>query len=376
MLLTVHATVVIVPRPTPPVAARRWNEVGMTRRVWSLILGAILCPAALSGCGSLFSSRTSDQGINGPQVNDSRVFHPQAGGKGSYSGLEESEPVVIAPPKPVLASVTRQQQPAPGQNIAEFQGPPTVLPGNALPALVPPQRDPVLPAAHAGGGQQTQPLPLPVDKNQPMIAALACLLNKQPSQAIEHLQGFDRSTQEVLLRLLPALALLNEKSIDQMNPAESASLQEQVQALLISLRSRTELTIEKMCLCEQIDGYGQYTPLKEGHVFQPREYVRVYVELRNIANTPRDRYYVTTLNGTVSLQDDKGTPWVHNYRNNEMPILSIEPRSDCYRVYDFVVPALPPGKYTFTLEIVDETRQPRRVAQKSVEFVVAPAVIR
>jgi hypothetical protein len=84
-------------------------------------------------------------------------------------------------------------------------------------------------------------------------------------------------------------------------------------------------------------------------------------------------YYTTRLNGTISIRDRQGQPvWSYNYRKKELPLQSREPRSDCYRCYEFYVPAsVPPGKYTLTIEIVDETCQPHRVAQKSVDFHVA-----
>ena len=76
----------------------------------------------------------------------------------------------------------------------------------------------------------------------------------------------------------------------------------------------------------------------------------------------------------MSISDGQGQkpPWIYNYRGRENPVPSLTPRSDCYQVYDFSVRAMPPGRYTLTLDIVDESREPFRKASKSVEFVVGP----
>jgi len=149
--------------------------------------------------------------------------------------------------------------------------------------------------------------------------------------------------------------------------------------LLIALRSRADLVLEKMCLCEQITGCGQYTPFRDGQSFQAGtkrqkgDLVHLYVELRNTDCELRDRYYVTALNATVTLTDATGMQvWKYNYRQREKQEQSLKPISDCYRPYDFFVPEAQPGLYTLTLEVVDETRPQHRTARKSIPFHVAP----
>ncbi len=214
--------------------------------------------------------------------------------------------------------------------------------------------------------------------DEPLVGALSCLLKKQLAEALTKLQRYDPATQEQLMRLLPAVVLLGEKGVDGLAPAEAAALQEQVQQVLVALRNRNGLIIDKMCLCEHIAGFGQFKALPEDHAFQAGtsrqagDWVQIYVELRNIASEQQGTYYTTALNGTVSLNDGQGKPiWTYNYRQREQPLRSSMPRSDCYRAYDFYVPAVPPGRYTLTFEVVDETRQPHRTAKRSVDFVVA-----
>ena len=147
------------------------------------------------------------------------------------------------------------------------------------------------------------------------------------------------------MRWLPALALLSEKSVEQLTAVETAMLQEQVNGLLMVLRDRTDLVIDKLCLCERIDGYGDYKPVREGHAFQARELVQAYVEVRNIASVLReDRYYVTVLKGSITFQDAQCTRVrIINISNKERELRSIEPRSECMRSVSFNVPPDLPG---------------------------------
>jgi len=46
-------------------------------------------------------------------------------------------------------------------------------------------------------------------------------LEKQPAEAVAFLQGFDPTNQELFMRVLPALAVLNEKKIEQLSPRKS-----------------------------------------------------------------------------------------------------------------------------------------------------------
>jgi hypothetical protein len=225
----------------------------------------------------------------------------------------------------------------------------------------------------------TKPKPLPplIHKDEAIVRALQSLLNKQPADAIEHLKGFDPATQEILMRLLPALAVLNEKSVEKLSPDETVALQDGIQGLLLTLRNRAELMIDKMYLCQRIDGFGRYEKLDHGHVFKTGtkrlegDLVQVYVELRNIGSRQQNGYYVSTLNGKISLRDDRGEEqWLHNFGQSEQAP-SLEPRNDCLLVYYFYVPIIAAGKYTLTLEITDRTSEPHRTTHQSVEFNVA-----
>jgi hypothetical protein len=207
--------------------------------------------------------------------------------------------------------------------------------------------------------------------------ALRMLLANQSAQAVKCLESYDRPSQELLMRLLPAVALISEKgSVNKLNSAERGALDDQITGLVASLHALSDLTIEKMCLCEVIDRDGRFRPQREGYAYQVGELVQVYLLLRNLASVARDGYYTTVLHGKVILMDATGQVWDHDFRERERPLVSATACYDCYRPYDFYVPNVPPGHYTLTLEVADETRATRRVARKSIEFMVAPQTTR
>jgi len=148
------------------------------------------------------------------------------------------------------------------------------------------------------------------------------------------------------------------------------------------LRDGAELVIDKMCLCEHVDGYGDFKPLPQGHTFQAKtdqqlgELVQVYVELRNLRSELKGDRYVTAFRSSVSipnpLDPTAPPPYFHNYGMTVEPLGNKTPNFDCARVYTFSLPKMSPGRYTLTIEIADETHQPPRVARKSCEIVVAP----
>lgn len=213
---------------------------------------------------------------------------------------------------------------------------------------------------------------------EPIVEALRSILEGKHNEALTHLRKYDQPTQELFLRLLPVVAQLSKKSLDYLSPAEVAVLNEQLQALLTSLRPRTELTIDRMCFCEWVKGYGEYRPLAEGHVFQaatpsrPGELVQLYIELRNVASELRGEYFETRLTSTVEIHDPRtDKKWPLRFNEKE-PFRTRTLLNDFFNVYSFHVPHLPPGTYSLIIQIADETRPDlRRVARRALEFRVS-----
>jgi len=216
-------------------------------------------------------------------------------------------------------------------------------------------------------------------RSEPLLDALRCMLDNHPDEALQHLKHYDAATQELFIRLLPPMALLSHKTLDKLSPPEVAALHEQLQGLITALRPRTELTIGKMCFCEWIKSYGVYKPVAADHVFQagtsgqPGELVQLYVELQNFCSERREPYHETRLSSVVELFDKSGKPaWYYRFDDRKQPFRSLSPLHDFFNNYSFHLPRdVPPGTYTLTITVVDETLpdQPRS-AKKSLSMTV------
>jgi hypothetical protein len=221
-------------------------------------------------------------------------------------------------------------------------------------------------------------LPAPPPKEDPVpVVALRHLLDKRPDEAMALLQRYGHSNQEMLLCLLPMVARLSEKSIDQFGPAEIAALQDQLQSLQVALRPRAEFVIARMCLCETVKQFGVYKPWPEGHVFRAKsdrssgDLVQLYVELRNFASVRHEQFYETRLASSIQLVDARGKEmYFCAFRDEKEPICSRTLLQDYSNNYSFYVPHIPAGCYKLVLTVEDRTRPQPRVARQSVDFQV------
>jgi hypothetical protein len=220
------------------------------------------------------------------------------------------------------------------------------------------------------------------EKKEPLLEALECFLKDKPKQALDLLRNYQPSSQEVYIALLPVLAQLTHKGLDQLSPEEVSAIHEQLRGLSLTLRPRASLKIDRMCFCEEIHGYGVYKALPPGHSFRPRigdhegELVRLYVEVRNFSLQPCPEGYLTRLSTSVEIRNDQDKPlWFHSFQaqeDKEGPQYRQTPWSDCFGNYRFFVPPLPPGTHTLTITIRDLTRpEARPPAQKSLQMRVA-----
>ena len=135
-----------------------------------------------------------------------------------------------------------------------------------------------------------------------------------------------------------------------------------------------------MCFCEWVKAYGIYRPLPEGHGFvapthnRPGELVQLYVQLRNFASELSNGTYTTKLSSTVEIRPQGSDPsakptWFFSFDDGKQPLRSRTLLNDYFNNYSFYVPNIPPGTYTLTIQIADETRPgEQRVVRKSLEF--------
>jgi hypothetical protein len=210
----------------------------------------------------------------------------------------------------------------------------------------------------------------PPPEDPPLVAALRCLLEKRGDEAVGHLLGYDKFTQQMLLYLLPVVATAGSGSLESAPPHELGNLMDQLVRAEDVLRPRAPLVIERMCYCRDITGWGVCEELREDHPFRPGELVEVYAELRNCLAERKADGWEVRLAGTVEIRDPAGKskPWlVHPER------VTIDrtrtPRRDHFRSFRFWIPDnLRPGQYTLQLQISDLASKPPRVAQRTLQL--------
>ena len=211
--------------------------------------------------------------------------------------------------------------------------------------------------------------------DEPLVLALARLLKDDP-KALELLDRYDPPTRDWFQRILPLLASLNRTSVAKLPPEEVAHMQDQLQALLLALRARAELVIDKIYYSQpNPDPHNRFKPLPENHAFLPRsgdrpgECVCVYVELRNLGTVHKRDFYETRITSSLMIREKGDTKYAKVFKDR--PLRSPDVSGDFFNTYSFYLPAgIPPGHYELVLEVRDETTQPARVAKRALPFVV------
>jgi hypothetical protein len=242
--------------------------------------------------------------------------------------------------------------------------------------------------------EPTQALPAKAtqaDKNdrkfEPAVIALQYVLDNRPDEALKLLQKYDKSTQEFFLNWMPAVAIILRSPIEQMSAQEIEVFNQLFSRGSQTVRNYTELVISKMCFCRRIQSFGAYDPLPVDHAFLSRpagrygDLVQVYVELKNfVSDQVKEGDYVTKLACSLEIKNSRGERVkVHGDKevlqfNREETTHHCRSRmNDLHENFSFPVPAMPPGTYLLTMQIVDETLPShRRVAQQSLSFRVTP----
>ncbi|MFO0866997.1 MAG: hypothetical protein U0744_20540 [Gemmataceae bacterium] len=202
-------------------------------------------------------------------------------------------------------------------------------------------------------------------------------MENKPEEALKYLEYCDAETQDLLLRLLPTAGVFAHKKVSELSRDEAEKVSEQFVAMQAIVRPRTELVITKACFCEWARAFGIYKPLSADHGFiastsqRPGEMVHLYVELKNFfSDAKQGGYHETCLSSTVEIRDAKGQSlWTHRFEDEKKPLRSLTPINDYFNNYSFTLPQLPPGSYTLTIAVADQTRpDQRRVATKAIDF--------
>jgi hypothetical protein len=208
----------------------------------------------------------------------------------------------------------------------------------------------------------------------PLLAALRCCLDKRPADAVGRLAGYEKTNQELLLCVLSLAARLTE---GRLQPQDIAVLLEELNSMMVALRSQATLTIEKLCFCRRILTFGIYDPWPADHCFRPGQYVYIYAEVRNFATRkvdygPAQTRHVVELASSAEIEDYAGHKvWPEEIVfHRQKPDESRTPRLDYFDNYHFVVPDLPPGAYKLWIQIEDLGTRPPRRARRSLDFYV------
>jgi hypothetical protein len=373
-------------------APKSWSvEVRMTRRFGYWIIGTALGLAPLAGCAQWGgrNSSTSFQDTDDAQLLAfwDHQFHGSSTSVARSAELDKT-PVVheskIEPPQttnsqdPAAGTKESDKNPPPPEPISLEPAPALLTPGAGdLPGPLPVPPVPVPPAQHQVEAEPTVPVTGHVDsgRREPLVEALQCIIDNRASEALPLLRKYAPANQEVFLRLLPILALMTQKSIDQLTPPEVAVFNEQLHILSDEIRPLSKLAIDKACFCEWIKSYGDYKWLPEGHAFlgstpnRPGEFVQLYVELRNFASEAKNGYFATRLSSSVEIRDQKGDQvWFHRFEDSNIRSRTLL-HDYCNNCTFYVPNTLPAGTYTLIIQVTDETRPKQaRVASKSLEF--------
>ncbi|MCI0379660.1 MAG: hypothetical protein L0215_18810 [Gemmataceae bacterium] len=336
---------------------------------WLLLASGLPC---LSGC--LQTPRAWFRGPAG-ETASTKKNRPQQSNETTGTSPAIAERRVIPLPMP----------PGPPVDMAVTRAP-------LMPGEVKETSHKVKQAQHLTGPEMGPPKLLPEEikvepKREPLVDALACMLDNRNAEALQHLQKYDASAQEVYLQLLPVLAVLAKKKLDQLSAAEVAVLHEALARLNVTLRPRTKLVIDNMCFVENIKEMGKFKRLPDNYGFIAPSpnlklaggYFHVYLELKNFSSILRDGGFETRLNTSAEIRSKDADPQSKPifevfFHDKNKPVRFLTMRHEFIYPLFLPVPVLPPGNYVFTVKIADETiPDNRRVASKSLDFRIVSA---
>lgn len=325
----------------------------MRRQGWGWLVGAGLCGTLLPACTNMLGGEASVQTPSRP--------------------APAPAPRAVAPPEPAplparLTDVVGERfappvpppAPEPPRPAARLEAPVEVT--SAAPAPGPSPAPTATPSASAKPAEEA-----------PVLAALRCLLQKRPEEALARLELYDKSNQELLLCLLPLIVRLSEGNLERASPQDVAVVVEELNSLAVPMRSRAALSVEAMCFCKRIETFGVYEPLPSDYRFRPRDMVQIYVELKNFTSRKRkneagETRHVIDLASSVEVRDYAGKRVYATAFERPRPDESRTPRQDYFDSYRFCVPDIAPGAYTLWIEVEDRGTCPPRKARRSLDF--------
>lgn len=281
------------------------------------------------------------------------------------------------PAKPAAAA-----RPAPAEKFATHRN--ITRPGEVVrlnePAAAPPAPVPDPPTVTAGAVQPPVPavqvaLSPPPPPDPPLVAAVRAYLDNRPDLAVEHLRGLDKTNQELLIRLLPAVA--HAQHADRRDAADLAVLATKVEAAADAVARVAPLQVGKACFVSSVKQYGVYDPLPVGYAFLPGGMVQLYAEVQNAPSDPTPHPgggdgYVTRLTCELRLFDAAGK-LLAKFDPANVPDMAVNDftRSQLRDVFLRLQFQVPRAAGAYTAEFAVRDPATGRAARKAVEFRVA-----
>src|SRR5262249_52050731 len=123
------------------------------------------------------------------------------------------------------------------------------------------------------------------------------------------LEKYDKNDRELLLALVHLAAGLGAGELGRLGPEEVSAALARLDELAARLRRKAPLTLDKVCFCRKIEGFGRYEPVPATHEFQagsggrPGERVQVYAEVGNFSSRPDAGQHETVLQSALEIHD-------------------------------------------------------------------------
>src|SRR5438132_6997158 len=352
----------------------------MTRRDWVSTMAAGLGLSWLPACSTLSQETAGPVAAVAPrEARPAPQGRPLAPADVQPAPVEvAADPVRVSPYNPIPrnkgenTSSQGEESSYPSVSSKELLPQPRTL-DQALDDQRRRQQVTVIQPAAAAAEPGNKPVPDP-----PLVWAMRCFLDKRPVEAMEALKRYDKTSQDLLLCMLPLAARLGEGGLQKATPREMSNTVSELNRVADTLAPRAELVIDKMCFCRFLNSdkfgmFGVYEPLEEDHPFYAGERKRLYIELRNFTNERVSNGYQIRLKSHMEIRDYRGViAWELGFPEL-CPDSTKSPRHDFCDQFGFVVPPnkVPPGRYTLWLRVTDVPTG--RTAARSLDFLVVPA---
>ena len=332
----------------------------MDRRAWLVNMMAGLCAGALAGCNT-FSAAPSDS--------------PTTASRSWWKPPPEQPPsTAVAAAAQTPAKVVKRPQAPVNKDIERVSDASQTAAGYPLPEVNWPEQ----PQKTVRQSPRTVPAELTAQPEvrakqalePPLLSALRCFMDKRPAQAIDYLRGYDKSSQDLLLCMLPLMARLTEGGMQRVDAQEATALVTQLRRMDDVVAPQANLVIGKMCFVRLIQKFGVYQAWGEDHLFRPNERMLIYAEVQNFSNLRVEQSGSYEVRLSINLE-------IRDYQNKVVEITSFLrmdqshcPRRDYYNWYGLNVPECPPGMYALKLTVKDVPTG--RTATRSLDFQVGP----